>query len=141
MKLRFVWITLSLLAVLTLPTLAHHSLKGYDQTNVVTLKGIVTEIEWMNPHTSITLTITNPDGTVIRRQVEIAAPRGLMQKGFDREFLKVGDAVTLETWMPQDLKANAKFNGRALILADGRRFDVGDLWSLMRVSPVTEPGR
>jgi hypothetical protein len=141
MLLRSTLMTILLTAALALPTLAHHSLKGYDQTTVVTLRGIVTEIQWMNPHTSITLAVSNPDGTVFRRQIEMAAPNGLVRKGFDRAFLKIGDPVTLETWMPQDLKTNAKFNGRTLILADGRRFDVGDLWSFMNVSPITERPR
>src|SRR5688572_31170366 len=102
MLLRSILTTILLTAALVLPICAHHSLKGYDQITVVTLRGIVTEIQWMNPHTSITLAVSNPDGTEFRRQIEMAAPNGLVRKGFDRAFLKIGDPVTLETWMPQD---------------------------------------
>jgi hypothetical protein len=120
---------------LTAPTLAHHSLAGYDQGTLVTARGTLTEISWVNPHASITLAIKNPDGSTTSMKVEMAPPGALMRKGFDQTTLRIGDALTLEVWRPKNPTELSYYTGRALILPDGRRFDVGDslMWQELNV--------
>lgn len=118
------------------PTVAHHSMGMYDQTTVVTIKGTVTKVEWRNPHTWITLSVSNADGTTSLRRIEIAGPAALTRKSVPMDLLRIGENVTLEAWMPKDPgSAGGTPNGRVLILADGRKFDVGDNW--MQAQPVT----
>jgi hypothetical protein len=120
--------TTTLALILTVPAWAHHSLVDYDQNTVVTLRGTVTEIQWMNPHARMTVRIANPDGSSTLMPVEMAGPSALMRKGLDKAFVKVGDSVTFEAWRPNNRLSTSRPNGRTLILADGRRFDVGDLF-------------
>ena len=95
----------------------------------------------MNPHASITLKVTGPDGTADSMQIEMAGPSALLRRGFDKAFLSVGDLVTIEAWTQKDPKAGAFASGRTLILADGRRFDITDQWFGMQVTPLTNPPR
>jgi hypothetical protein len=137
MRIRLLTITAALAVALTVPAWAHHSLVDYDKTTVVTLKGTITEIQWMNPHALTTVRITNPDGSFTTMQVEMAAPAALIKKGLEKVYLKVGDPVTFEVWRPNNRLSTARANGRTLMLADGRRFDIGDLFapSTVQVAP------
>ena len=110
------------------PSLAHHSLANYDQTTLVLIKGTITKIEWINPHAWITLNVRNTDGSSSTSRIEIASPVALMKKGMGRDLLNVGDNVTFEAWLPRNTGTGSTPNGRTLMLEDGRRFDVGDLF-------------
>jgi hypothetical protein len=139
MRLRLLVIFAVLSVPVTAPARAHHSLREYDQTTVVTIKGTVSEVQWRNPHAQVTLRITDPNGTASTVQVEMGGPNALTKRGFDVTLLKVGDSVTFEAWQkPQDARASI-YAGRSLILGDGRRFDVSDPWSQMIVAPVELP--
>jgi hypothetical protein len=61
-------------------------------------------------------------------RIEIASPLALMKKGLGRDVLNVGDNVTFEAWLPRNAGTGSTPNGRTLMLEDGRRFDVGDLF-------------
>ena len=111
---------------LTAPLLSHHTMAVYDQTTLISIKGVVSKIEWRNPHSWITLTVTNADGKTVAQQIEIAGPRDLMERGFDRTALQIGQTVTLDSCMPKNPGLNGQPIGRMLILADGRRFDVSE---------------
>src|SRR5262245_16053 len=103
MRFRFLTMAITLTLGLAVSTLAHHSLAQYDQTTIVTIKGTIAEIKWLNPHASIVMDVKNPDGSSRRIQVEIAPPNALKLKGIDTSLFKVGDAVTFDVWMPKDL--------------------------------------
>jgi len=120
---------LSLAAILgvTVPLAAHHSLGTYDQTLLVPITGVISKVQWINPHAWITLTVKNADGKVDTQDIELASPNALMRKGFDMKLVKIGDTVTLESWLPKPQFGNDPA-GRFLVLLDGRRFDVADDW-------------
>ena len=124
--------SIALLLAVSVPFVSHHSLAFYDQTNLITITGVVEKLEWINPHAGITLRVTNSDGKSFSQQVQIAAPAALMRKGLERAMLQIGNTVTVETWLPKDPGVSTAPNGRNLILADGRRFDVGDAFGNMR---------
>jgi Family of unknown function (DUF6152) len=110
------------------PIWAHHSVKGtYDTSALLTLMGTVTKVDFVNPHVWFELTVKRENGQVITERVEIAAPRALIQRGFDKSFLGIGNSVSVEAWASKDSLSN-HFSGRTLILADGRRVDVSDNW-------------
>jgi hypothetical protein len=116
--------------IAVVPTFAHHSMGTYDQTTLVTIKGTVTKVEWRNPHTWITLSVSNGEGTTDIRRIEIAGPGALTKRGIPVDLMSIGNNVTLETWMPKQPRFGNTPSGRVLILADGRRFDVGDNWGI-----------
>jgi hypothetical protein len=117
-----------LTCAVAVPSLAHHSLAGYDQTTLVLIKGTITKVEWVNPHVWVTLNVRNADGSSSTSRIEIAAPTALMKTGLTRDMLNIGDNVTFEAWLPKSTGADSIPNGRTLMLGDGRSFDVGDLF-------------
>jgi hypothetical protein len=105
--------------------MAHHSFAAeFDASKALTLKGIVTKIEWQNPHTYFYLDVQGPDSKVVNWGMEMASPNGLMRQGWTRNTLKIGDAVTVEGSQAKD-GANVG-NARVVILdATGQRLFAG----------------
>jgi hypothetical protein len=96
--------------------LAHHSFAAeFDAMKPLNLKGIVTKIEWSNPHTYFYMDVTGPDGKVVNWGLEMGSPNGLMRQGWTRNTLHVGDEVTVEGAQAKD--GTFVGNARAVILA------------------------
>lgn len=99
---------------------AHHSIAGeYDVNKTVTLKGIVTKIEWTNPHARIYVDVAQPNGTVANWNLELAAVSALVRNGWSRTALKVGDTVTVEGIQARSGATIA--NARNVTFPDGRK--------------------
>jgi hypothetical protein len=115
---------LSLLAaaaalICTLPVLAHHSIDAeFDREKPVEVKGVVTKVEWMNPHIWIYLDVTNSDGTLAKWQLEGGAPNSLRRNGVSRSALKEGDTITISGILAR--KGGNVGNARQVRFADGR---------------------
>ena len=100
--------------------IAHHSFAAeFDANKALTLKGVVTKIEWMNPHTYFYLDVTDPDGKVVNWGMEMGSPNGLMRQGWTRNSMKVGDEVTVEGSMAKDGSKIA--NARSVTLGNGTK--------------------
>ena len=121
---------LALVAVFGLNALglsAHHSVTAvYDTGRLVTLVGVITRVSLANPHLTVDLKETSPDGTETTWRIEMAPTGALRLSGFDPQVLKTGQQVVIESWLQKDGRKEA--SGRLLTLPDGRRFDVGDGW-------------
>ena len=111
------------LVVVATPVVAHHSFAAeYDAARPVVLKGVVTKVEWTNPHTHCYIDVKDTSG-VTNWNVEMASPRVLAQNGWKLNSLKVGDDVTVEAAMSKD--GSKRANARIVTLADGRRVSAG----------------
>ena len=77
------------------PVLAHHGRSNYDVTSTATVKGIVTEFEWVNPHALIHLDVTGENGNVEKWIAETNSPNTLSRQGWNRNTVKIGDEITL----------------------------------------------
>jgi uncharacterized protein DUF6152 len=103
---------------------AHHSFAAeFDANAPVTLRGTITKMEWINPHSWIHIDVKNPDGTVTEWMVEGGTPNTLFRRGFTREAVKAGMEITVEGYRAKNGANRA--NGRDLILNDGRRLFMG----------------
>jgi hypothetical protein len=82
--------------LLVVPAAAHHSTAAFDTSRVVKIEGTITQFRWINPHASIKIDGTSegddPDGVWT---VEMTAPNVLINQGWTRTALKVGDKVTM----------------------------------------------
>ena len=108
----------------TLPVLAHHSFAAeFDASQPVKLKGVVTKVEWMNPHIYIYLHVKDESGKVVTWAAEGAPPNSLYRNGWRKDSLKAGDAVTMEAFRAKD--GSSTVNVRVVILPDGRSFFAG----------------
>jgi hypothetical protein len=103
---------------------AHHSFAAeFDANQPVTLKGTVTKMEWINPHTWMHLDVKNPDGTVTKWMIEGGTPNTLVRRGFTKASLLPGTEVTIEGYRAKNGANRA--NGADMILSDGRRLFMG----------------
>jgi hypothetical protein len=100
--------------------MAHHSFAAqYDRNKPVTLTGVVTRIEWMNPHVYFYMDVRESSGTTVNWAIEGGAPNTLYRAGWRRDSLKIGDELTVEGYLAHDGSKLA--NMRMATLADGRQ--------------------
>lgn len=112
------------LFLLGTPVLAHHSfMVEFDLNKPVTLKGVVTKVEWSNPHISFYLDVTDESGKLTNWGVDAAAPSALLRRGWDKTGLKPGDIITVEGFHARNRKPFAA--GNTVTFPDGRKIFVG----------------
>lgn len=112
------------LLVPAIPALAHHSFAAeYDASKPVTLNGVVTKVEWTNPHARLYVDVRDESGTVTIWNLELASPNALRRLGWTRDFLQVGGAVTVFGSLARDGSKMA--NARSITRADGRKMEAG----------------
>lgn len=119
--MRIVW---SFLAAATLvvvaPVSAHHSFAAqYDANQPVTLTGVVTKVEWTNPHARFYINVKDAAGQTTNWNLELASPNYLKRAGWSSTSLKEGDEVTVEGSLARS-GANMA-NARTVTFADGTR--------------------
>src|SRR4029077_16382867 len=107
-----------------LPALAHHAFVAqYDASKSTTLHGVVTKIEWTNPHARFYVDVKDNSGKVTNWNLELASPNALRRLGWTRDVLKVGDQVSV---LVAPAKDGAKMaNARTVTLSDGRKMVAG----------------
>jgi len=74
--------------------LAHHGASVYDSTKLSTLKGTVSDFQFMNPHTEILFEVTGADGKVEKWTAEAPSLTTMSRAGWNKNIMKAGDKVT-----------------------------------------------
>jgi Family of unknown function (DUF6152) len=106
---------------LSRPLFAHHSSSAYDMEHPVNMKGVVTNMEWGNPHVFIYLDVKDDAGNVEPWRVEGNSPNMLVRSGWKKEMIKTGDPLLVNG-------APAKNGSKVmrlitLTLANGQKYD------------------
>ena len=95
---------------------AHHSFAAeYDSAKKVTIKGIVTKIDWMNPHVYFYIDVQDESGNINNWALEMGPPNGLQRSGWTRNTMKIGDEVIVEGTLAKDGSKQA--NARSVVMA------------------------
>jgi hypothetical protein len=81
--------------LISVPLLAHHGEVNYDTEKVVSVKGTVTNFQFINPHVQIFLDVKNDKGEIEQWIGEARSPSMLVRFGaWDKSTLKAGDVIT-----------------------------------------------
>jgi len=112
------------LLLVSVPMFAHHGGAAYDAANPVTLKGTVTDFQFINPHSLVFFDVKNDKGEIEHWQGELTAPNKLARAGWTKHSLNPGDQITVTG-------APGKNNGRSvairkLIGPDGQAFQLSE---------------
>src|SRR4051812_41827289 len=90
-------ILVSAMLVSAAPAWAHHAFATeFDAAKPVTVKGIVTKIDWANPHVWFYLNVKKDDGAIENWGFEMGGPNSLRNSGWTKETMKIGDEIIVE---------------------------------------------
>ena len=81
------------LPLVSAPTSAHHGASVYDSTKLTTMKGTVTEFQFMNPHTEILFDVTGANGKVEKWTGEAPSLTTMSRLGWTKTLFKPGDQI------------------------------------------------
>ena len=113
------------LLLTALPVVAHHSFGAeYDADKPITLTGVITKIEWTNPHSHFYLDVKDANGKVANWKFEGYPPTVLNRNGWRRDStMKPGDTITVFGWRARD--GTNWGHSREITFADGKKMFFG----------------
>ena len=106
------------LLLVSAPLSAHHGEANYDTDKVVSVKGTITDFQFINPHTLIMLDVKNDKGEIEKWSCEARSPGMLVRVGgWDKTTLKPGDVITVFGYRARN--GSPVMRLQKLTLADG----------------------
>jgi hypothetical protein len=103
----------------------------YDAKRTITLTGVVTKVEWANPHVRLFVDVRGAGNEVATWSVEVKPPNALARLGLSPDALKQDGEISVDVWLAKDGSLAA--SGRTLRMPDGAVYDVADAlgWRLV----------
>ena len=126
-------LTASVLLLCSYSLPAHHSFSIYDIDNKISRTGVLTKIEFFNPHIELALEVTNEDGSKSTWEIESGAPRRWDTNGIPRDVAAVGETVTIIGWPARNgmdmmtISAITTERGETIILQEVNQPGVRDI--------------
>jgi hypothetical protein len=123
MKAKFVLLLVAGVLLSTFTARAHHSFAAeFDINQPITLKGVLTKMEWVNPHGWIYIDVVE-NGKTVNWAIEAGGPTALLRRGLRKTDFPTGLEVVVEGYRAKS--GAPKANGRTVTLKDGRNFFLG----------------
>lgn len=114
----------AMLLAAALPVAAHHSFGAeFDASKPLTLEGTVVQMEWVNPHSWLTIDVPKPDGTKERWRLEGGSPSVLLRLGWNRDSLPTGTKIKVTAFQAKD--GSFRASTREIEFPDGRKMSAG----------------
>ena len=101
--------------------LAHHGTAAYDMDKTLTLKGVVTSFEFINPHAELRVDVVDASGRTVNWLAETNNPNRLARRGWNRNVIKPGDVITITGNPVKSGTLNLRLT--KVVLADGKELD------------------
>ncbi len=112
-------IVIAALAQAAVPSFGHHSLAAdYDASKPVLVQGVVTRVDWMNPHVRFSMDVKDESGKVTNWEFELGSPNTLMRSGWNRSSLKIGEEITVRGCRAKD--STTQGNATSILSRDGK---------------------
>jgi hypothetical protein len=110
------------LFVASSPLFAHHGASAYDTKKLTTLKGTVTDFQFMNPHSEIFFEVKNADGKIEKWSAEAASMVTMSRLGWSRSLFKAGDPITVVGNRARNGSPTMRLS--KVVLANGKEYAV-----------------
>jgi hypothetical protein len=111
-------------ALLATPARAHHAFATeFDVNRQVELRGKVTKVELINPHSWIHIEVIGDDGKAVTWMIEGGSPNALVRRGITKNSIPVGSELVIRGYGTRD--GSNKAVGRDMTFADGRALFFG----------------
>lgn len=124
MKTKFAAVIGALGILAAIPAWAHHSFAAeFDDSKPIKLRGKVTKVEFINPHSWIYIDVKGTDGAVINWAIEGGSPNALYRHGFTRDSLPIGTEIVVDGYRAKD--GSNRGVGKDLTFTDGKRLFMG----------------
>jgi hypothetical protein len=119
---------------------AHHAYTAeFDTTKPVRLSGVLTKVEWSNPHIWIYLDVKDERGNITSWGFSASPPGMLQRRGITKSSLKLGEVLTITGHRAKDGSNNA--SGNVVTFADGRDALIGQDQALNPAEATPNAGK
>jgi len=110
----------AVLVAASMPLMAHHSFAAeFDSNKQVKMTGVVTKIDWTNPHVWFYMDVKDEAGKITNWGFEMGPPHLLQTSGWTRTTMKIGDTVTVQGSSAKN--GTNRANARSVTTPDGKR--------------------
>lgn len=106
------------------PLYGHHAFSAeFDSKKPLKMTGVVTKVEFINPHSWIHIDVKDEAGNVTNWMIEGGSPNTLFRRGINKDSLPKGTVVVVDGYQAKD--GSNRANGRDVTLQDGRKLFLG----------------